>query len=243
MSTPFFKLLRKLPDEDKLNGWWRLGRVMASGLGAHEKSVLLVLVRLDPKGEGLEISWEQLVEATSLSLSSVRRASDDLHDWGLLLLEARVAEDKQPLPNRFVHALGNLEHPLLKNPAAPFYRRKTLDDFLERREIFEQTLGRLIEEQAPAKGPKHKRQGREHARAPRPWRQTYGMRHPQGKALQELATFRYDELADNPRANLERVVEACIRTITPPPGAEGLARVTPSFCLDWCLGATDPAAG
>ena len=234
MNASFLNLLHHLPYEDQLYGWWSLGRVLASGLGAHEKSLLLVLVRLDPRGLGLELSWEQLMEATSLSLSSVRRAANDLRDWGLLGIVARVSEDRQPLPNRFVHALGNVEHPLLKNPSDPFFQRGCLEKFLERRQVFEQTLERLVEQNASAKGPKHKRQGREYSRAPRPWRQSYGMHHPEGQALIKLDIFQYSDLKNNPRENLERLVVMYVRSVAISLGVDSLSSVTPSLIVAWC---------
>ena len=75
------------------NAWWRVGQVMQSGLAAGDKSLLVLLVRLDPEGQGVEASWEQLAAATSLSVSSVRRAGDRLRLVEVLAWQRRKAPD------------------------------------------------------------------------------------------------------------------------------------------------------
>jgi hypothetical protein len=85
-----------------------------------------------------------------------------------------------------------------------------------------------------AKGPKHKRQGREYSRAPRPWRQSYGMHHPEGQALVKLDVFQYSDLKNNPRENLERLVVMYVRSVAISLGVDSLSSVTPSLIVAWC---------
>lgn len=228
-----FQQLPQLSYEEQAACWWRLGRVMASGLGSCDKLLLITLLLLDPRGQGLELSWGQLAEATSLSASSVRRTISDLRDWGLLSIESRKTVDRQPLANRITHLLVDTRHPFLQDPCQSFYRREEMDNFLRYRSMFEQLLEKMLQGSAPAKGTKLKLQGRKHKRAPRSWRQKYGMFDVEGKALQNLVKFEYPEFKGDLRGNLEKIIMSYTRSLGSSFRREDIPRILPSHCLAW----------
>lgn len=230
MNQPHPLLNANIDMTSRSNAWWRIGRVLESGLGAHEKLLLVSLVRLDGEGQGVEASWAQLADLASLSPSAVRRASENLELLELLRVTGRKAVDGQPLPSVYQHLLGG-SHLLLSEPRHPTLREQSLEDFLALRGTFEKTLGELIEQKSERKGPRAKRQGRANDRAPRPWRQDYGPQSPEGKALVALNTYAFPDSKGKPLENMASIVKYFVAKFSWTEGQ--LAQLKPSGCLGW----------
>jgi Winged helix-turn-helix DNA-binding len=166
-----------------------LAALSRSPLPAHEKLALVALVSLGPSGE-VTASHAELAQATSLSLSAVKRAVSALWQRGLVEVRGEVQPDGQQRPNVHRLALG----PWLANPGHDFYSPGMLKRFAALVAAHERAFVALFErdraEQARDRGktaPRSKvRTHRKHAT--RPWRLRATMTSEAGRALFTLGS-------------------------------------------------------
>lgn len=206
--------------------------VVLSGLAPHDKLLLLLLLHLDPRGEGETLSWREMARLLKLSPSSCRRAAERLELLRLLRIHREVSRDQEPLPSVFTHLLWDRKNTWNTAPTHPLFLSENLDQFLEMRGGFEDAVQEHLEHLSPAKGSRLKKQGRASLHSPRPWRQTFGPMDQDGEALDAMSGYGSKERKpEKTRVHVKAITRYCLPLLFPQPSFEQVKSVTPRHCL------------